>query len=213
MKICWIILLLWPQIARSQIQSVLAYPGNDRYLGFTKWQNGHLILNEKTNMPAKISYDLMSGQIHCQLEGQSDTLLTWPDKFEVEGETFICYPTQKICQSCKTYYQVIQDGPTKLLRAYRAWWLNIPSTAKATDALPHRYGRLYIGRLRRWSEWYIQEANQKPHFILLTKDSLLRALGHKDAALKSLPDTNVLSEEMVRQILLSYNSELTRVTP
>ena len=194
-------------------QDLKTSPPEDRFLGYTEWQNGSISLGPTKTIPVSISYDLLSNDIRCQIDGEKESVACWPDTFTIEGESFIGLPDPKKGRNAMHYFQVIYQGRTRLLKAYKAQWAPSAATRAIVNALPKTYTRMPLKRLQRWSELYIWEEGSRPRLVSLARRSVVNALTRKDAtaALNELP--RVPSENDLVYFLKKYDAVTEEPVP
>lgn len=117
--------------ADGNILTILEYPMTNRspfrrrffgnpYLTFPIWQPGTIQLTEQSQeINCRIVYDLVDNEITCQFDETTKSTAVKPHAFTINSVRFISRPKSFLGTVYRTYYAVLAEGETSLLKNYK----------------------------------------------------------------------------------------------
>ncbi len=174
----------------------LAYLGSP-FLTYPVWQPGTLVFTNQQQIPAQIAFDTNTDQVFFRLPDQTELTMAQPEQFTVSGRSFIRFARPM----GGAYYEVLYAGKVNLLKHYQT---NLYDQIIQGGA--YNGPREFLGHYRTLHDFYIQQGTDKPRFVMLTKQSLLKVLADKREQLETYIKKTRLTEAEAIDVLAYYNS-------
>lgn len=217
-------LLLWMTlyglgISLSQGQRIITYDKKGRlittdtttkitclgspYLGDIVWHQGYLIYRNQREIPAQIAYNIVFDQVFWRLADSTEIIQALPDEFTFEGRRFVANQYKVLTMNRVLYYEILYDGPTKLVRRWTKQlrpidWKLYPSRVPREDRFVAEY--ILTG------DYYIQKAGERPKFIIPNEYSLSRVLPNMGIKLANFIASHKLTDQILVEALIQYDN-------
>jgi hypothetical protein len=182
--------------------STIRYLGSP-FLGTNVWHPGSLQFPNGHHLAGKLSYNLITETIFFQTSDSLETYPVVPDEFILEGRKFIGISHNDLGRRQMAYYQVVYDGPTKLLRRYQE---RLQLISRSVYPMRTPSDEKFDGRYLISEEIYIKRAGKSPKRIQLTQESLQKALPDAPSDLFSSEITKDLNQAKLIELLTAYDS-------
>ena len=172
------------------------------YLGDLVWHQGTLIYRNQTKLAAQIAYDIVLDQIYWRLNDSTEAIQALPDEFTLEGRRFISDQYRIIKVNRVTYYEILYDGTTKLLRRWtKRFRLIDPKLYTHRIPLEDRF----VGEYILTGDLYIQKEAERPKFIIPSEYSLSRVLPDMGSTLANFIASHELTDQVLVEALIQYD--------
>ncbi|GAB4004750.1 hypothetical protein GCM10028808_03020 [Spirosoma migulaei] len=179
------------------------------YLGDIVWHQGYLIYRNQQEVPAQIAYNIVFDQIYWRLNDSTDVVQALPDEFTFEGRRFIADQYKVVKVKRVTYFEVLYDGKTKLVRRWTKRLRPIDWKLYTSRVLPEdRFAAEYI----LTGDLYIQKEGERPKFIIPTEYSLSRFLPSMGSDFANFIASHELTDQVLVEALIQYDKRLVSLT-
>lgn len=179
------------------------------YLGNTIWHQGSLIYRNQREIKGQIAYNIATEQVYWRLNDSTTCEQALPDEFTFEGQRFLGGQYKPLGVNHVSYYEVLYDGKTKLLRK---WVKQLKLIDKKSYSIRVPFDEQYDGEYILSSELYIQKEGKHPMFITPDEYSLSRALPAMGPELANFIASHALTEQVLVEALMQYDNRHTSAT-
>ncbi len=188
-------------VGRQWLVRQTAPPAESRYLGspyldFPVWQPGTLVFQNQQEVPVEIAFNTATSQFNYRLPGETEFKMAQPDAFTLKGRPFV-HMSKPLGGN---YYELLHEGKVRLLKYY---------VTKLYDHViqggAYNGPKEFDGYYRLLTDYYLQEGNERPRFVMLTKQSLLKKFVDQRNQLEPLMPNDRLTEAEAIEIVKRYN--------
>lgn len=175
------------------------------FLTYPVWQAGQVRLDRSGKvLPCQLAYNLNTNEVLCRFAGDSTVHTITPEMFTIDGTEFIRKRGEIAGMAYQTYYSIIHNGPTKLLRSVSSQ-LDVLNSAESISI--RQYKDLNVrDKYRVITKYFIQKGEAAPTLVALSRKSLLEALADQSAGLDAKIPARQLTTSDVIDVLNTYDS-------
>ncbi|WP_128544741.1 TonB family protein [Larkinella soli] len=181
----------------TPLHNLMIYLGSE-YLTFPVWQPGKVRLGGRDYI-CTLAYNVVKGELAYKLDQTTTVERSLPEGFTVGGLKFVRLPT-KAGGRASTYFEVLYDGNTQLLRNYKRQ-LKAKYEQNGYDKEEE-----FKGYFETQTFYSIRKGNAAPEPVLLTRRSALDVLADPSGKIGAGLQGEKLRVEDLIQMVKEYDN-------
>lgn len=189
----------------SRNNSSYTYLGSP-YFGDSIWHQGSLIYRNQKEVPAQIAYNLVFDLVYWRLSDSKETSPILPDEFTIDGHRFVSKQRKPLGVEHVSYYEILYDGKTKLLRR---WIKKLKFIDRKSYSIRVAFDDMFDGEYIQSEDFYIQKQGEQPHYITPDEYALSSVLPNMGSDLANFIAAHKLTEKILIEVVARYDNRFT----